>query len=613
MDVELKQQFDEMGVEPADSVLDRCVELAISYSVLDATEFVEQWMAFSLSHLHGEDPGLENLGDFERKVLQLRKDKMGSQAASAPKSKSYASSSSVQDTSSLASYGVMEDDPMLDDYVSESAVDSSSALHTPKAKKDAVRNSNLKGGVLFSPVSYTPQSAKRNPAVGTPTSSSVAGKPGDVVDSFGHPKLLAGSSWQSQMEHTVPVAQKLLHKNAPLTVANLGYMNDLLGDRCDDLHDRVDEIGRGLVERKLGEAAAAECSWYPQDQQALQAAGGLHAVGMIHSEDDGPLDAHSAFLVVIDDDTDEVKDTTLSLNFSRIKSASIFPGQVVLAKGFIPKGKTFVVEEMHTERKLTPATPLKVDRELQFVVAAGPFTDSTDLFYEPLHDLLKYIKEHRPDVLVLTGPFLDADNKMVGELAETFDSFFEKMIAGIMEAVGSHTAVLVVSSQKDAMSHSVYPTPPNTLRRTYPNLHMLPDPSLVDMDGITLGVTSTDVVDHLLSHEFAAGAGERMHRAINHLFHQGSFYPLYPPADEDMAYDSQLALKYAQLRQLPNVLILPGDQRHFIRLVNDCLVINPGRLSDKKGGTFARFLVAPSAPGKAANMFNSVACQVKRI
>jgi len=80
-----------------------------------------------------------------------------------------------------------------------------------------------------------------------------------------------------------------------------------------------------------------------------------------------------------------------------------------------------------------------------------------------------------------------------------------------------------------------------------------------------------------------------------------------------MAYDSQLALKYAQLKQLPNVLILPGDQRHFIRLVNDCLVINPGRLSDKKGGTFARFLVAPSAPGKAANMFNSVACQVKRI
>jgi len=171
MDVELKQQFDEMGVEPADSVLERCVELAISYNIHDATEFVEQWMAFSLSHLHGEDPALENLGEFERKVLQLRKDKMGSKA-SAVKSKPYAPSS-MQDTSSLASYGVMEDDPMIDDYVGESTMDTSSALHTPKAKKDSVRNSNLKGGVLFSPASYTPQSAKKNPAAGTPKMTSV--------------------------------------------------------------------------------------------------------------------------------------------------------------------------------------------------------------------------------------------------------------------------------------------------------------------------------------------------------------------------------------------------------------------------------------------------------
>ncbi|KAH8382494.1 hypothetical protein KR009_003889 [Drosophila setifemur] len=604
MDVEIKQQFDEMGVEPAEAVLDRCVELAISYNVDDATEFVEQWMAFSLSHLHGEDPSTDNLGEFERKVLQLRKDKMKSKAA-AQKPKTYAPA----ETSSLASYGLIEDEPMMDDYMGDSMADSS-AMHTPKGKKGSAHSGALKGGVLFSPASYTPQSAKRNPAGGSATpSNTVAGKPGDIVDSFGHPKLLAGSNWQSQMEHTLPVVQKLLHKDAPLTIANLGYMNDLLSDRCDDLHDRLVDIGRALVERKLGAEAAAEASWYPQDRQTLQALHSLHAVGMIHSEDDGPLDAHSAILSVTDSEDNEL----ISLNFSRIKSASIFPGQVVLAKGFIPKGNSFVVEEMHTERKLTPPNPLKVDRELQFVVASGPFTDSTDLCYEPMHDLLSYLKDHRPDVLVLTGPFLDADHKTVGELAETFDSFFEKMIAGIMEVVGCHTTVLMVSSQKDAMAHSVYPTPPPTLRRTYPNLHLLPDPSMVDLDGITVGITSTDVVDHLLSHEFAANAGERMHRAINHLFHQGSFYPLYPPADEDMAYDSQLALKYAQLRQLPNVLILPGDQRHFIRLVSDCLVINPGRLSDKKGGSFARFLVAPTAPGKAANMFNSVACQVQRI
>ncbi|XP_023168468.2 DNA polymerase alpha subunit B [Drosophila hydei] len=597
MEAELQQQFDEMGIEPSAQVLQKCAELALTYCVNDATEFVEQWMAFSLSHLHGDEPAIDNLGEFERKVLQIKREKVG-----AKKTANYAKSQSTAlESSSLATYGLVEDDPLMDDYVDNSG------SPQPKTPKTRNKQGRLKSGMVFSPASFTPQSAKRTPAADT---TSTNGKPGDIVDTFGHPKLITACTWQSKIEQALPVVQKLLHNDVPLTIANLRYMNDLLYDRCDDLHDRVVDIGQALVDKKLGSIGAAECSWYPQDRHTLDALHVLHAVGMIHSDDDGPLDAHSALLAVLN--TDE---KCLALNFSQIKSASIFPGQVVLAKGFIPRGDTFVVEEIYTDRKLTPPPPLKVDRDVQFVVAAGPYTHSTDLFYDPMHQLLKYLQEHRPDVLLLTGPFLDAEHTLVGELAETFESFFEKMIAGIMEAVGNSTTVVLISSQKDAMTPAVYPTPAPMVRKTYPNLHMLPDPSLVDLDGITLGVSSTDVVDHLLSHEFAANAGERMHRAINHLFNQGSFYPLCPPADENMSYDSQLAQKYAQLKQLPNVLILPSDQRHFIRLVNDCLVINPGRLSDKKGGTFARFLVTPTAPTATsnANMFNSVACQVQRI
>ncbi|EDW82949.1 uncharacterized protein Dwil_GK22573 [Drosophila willistoni] len=616
MDAEIKQQFDEMGVEPTEVVLDKCMELALSYNVNDATEFVEQWMAFSLSHLHGDEPTIENLGEFERKVLQLRRDKVGSRqnnqkSRSSTLSTPTVASASIIDSSSLATYGVKEDESMLGlnyDYSADNGPDS--AMHTPKANKNSARTGSLKSGVLFSPASYTPHSAKR-----TPTSTdTVVGRPGDIVDTFGHPKLISGSSWQAQVEHSVPVTQKMLHKESPLTADNLCYMHDLLSERCNDLYDRFLDIGEGLVEKKLGAEGAAECNWYPQDRHSLEALHMLHAVGMVHSEDDGPLDPHSALLAVLD--ADEPQNSFLTLNFSRIKSASIFPGQVVLLKGFVPKGNTFVVEEIYTERKLTPPLPLKLDRELQFVVAAGPFTHSTDLFYDPLHDLLKYLKDHRPDVLLLTGPFVEAEHKMVAELAEGFDSFFEKMIVGIMEVVGCHTQVLMVSSQRDAMAHSVYPTPPPVMRRIYPNLHLLPDPSIVDLDGITVGVTSTDIVSHLLSHEFALNAGERLHRAINHLFNQGSFYPMCPPGDENMCYDSLLAQKYAQLKQLPNILILPSDQRHFIRLVSDCLVINPGRLANTKGGTFARFLVTPTAPtatAKTVNMFNSAACQVQRI
>ncbi|XP_030370575.1 DNA polymerase alpha subunit B [Scaptodrosophila lebanonensis] len=608
MHAEIKQQFDEIGVDPNTEVLDKCVELALSYNIDDATEFVEQWMAFSLSHLHGDDPTIDNLGEFERKVLQLKRDKGGSKKQASHKNiHTPVASSRALETSALATYGLGADDgddtTMMEEYASEDPTEP----HTPKARnKVRPHTSALKGDVIFSPASYTPksQAAPRTPIVPT------AGRPGDIVETFGNRNLVTNATWQTQLEQTLPIAQKLLHNNSPLTASNFGYMNDLLAEKCESLYDRIVDIGQALALKKLGPKGSADCSWYPRDKYTLQALHLLHTVGMIHSDYDGPLDAHSTLLAVPDAEDPNY----LSLNLSRMKSVSFFPGQVVLATGFIPKGKVFVVEEIHTERKLVPPPPLKLDRELLFVAAAGPFTHGDDLFYEPLHDLLKYLKENRPDVLVLTGPFLDAEHKAVNELAETFESFFDKMIAGIMDVVGSHTTVLLVSSQKDVMAHAVYPTPPLPLRKLYPNLHLLPDPTVVDLDGIMVGVTSTDVVDDLLSYEFAANAGEKMHRVINHLFNQGSFYPICPPPDESMAYDSELAQKYAQLKQMPNVLILPSVQRHFVRLVNDCLVINPGRLSQNDaGGTYARFLITPTPPNSVANMFNSTACQIRRI
>ena len=45
------------------------VDFCQTYDIDDPVEFVEQWMAFTVSHLHGAEPSLENLNDFERKEL----------------------------------------------------------------------------------------------------------------------------------------------------------------------------------------------------------------------------------------------------------------------------------------------------------------------------------------------------------------------------------------------------------------------------------------------------------------------------------------------------------------------------------------------------------------
>lgn len=50
---------------------------------------------------------------------------------------------------------------------------------------------------------------------------------------------------------------------------------------------------------------------------------------------------------------------------------------------------------------------------LSIFVAAGPFTTTDSLVYEPLNDLLGVVRATRPDVVVLVGPFVDAEHPQV--------------------------------------------------------------------------------------------------------------------------------------------------------------------------------------------------------
>lgn len=77
---------------------------------------------------------------------------------------------------------------------------------------------------------------------------------------------------------------------------------------------------------------------------------------------------------------------------------------------------------------------LFLSEPLQIVVAAGPFTVSDNLLYEPLDDLIKYVLEHKPHVLVLIGPIVDATHQEIvdGNTTDPFDVFFEHLIDNFM-------------------------------------------------------------------------------------------------------------------------------------------------------------------------------------
>ena len=75
---------------------------------------------------------------------------------------------------------------------------------------------------------------------------------------------------------------------------------------------------------------------------------------------------------------------------------------------------------------------------------------------------------------------------------------------------------------------------------------------------------------------------------------QGSFYPLYPPSEEMSVDYEQLESKATMHRSLsfshssffirdrsraPHLLLLPSDLSHFVREVENCMVVNPGRVT----------------------------------
>lgn len=61
-------------MRPANGCLALCsarsgLDLCTTHNITDPCEFIEQWMAFSVSHLGGAEPTLENLAELERKEL----------------------------------------------------------------------------------------------------------------------------------------------------------------------------------------------------------------------------------------------------------------------------------------------------------------------------------------------------------------------------------------------------------------------------------------------------------------------------------------------------------------------------------------------------------------
>lgn len=117
------------------------------------------------------------------------------------------------------------------------------------------------------------------------------------------------------------------------------------------------------------------------------------------------------------------------------------------------------------------------------LVAAGPYSFDSDLYFKPLHSVLNVMKRTKPDILFLVGPFqspstmsdattqqgpfLDANHPMLaaGNVEMTIPELFLRRIAApIRDAIRDHhpeVSIAFMPSVRDLVSNSyVYPQAP---------------------------------------------------------------------------------------------------------------------------------------------------------
>lgn len=204
---------------------------------------------------------------------------------------------------------------------------------------------------------------------------------------------------------------------------------------------------------------------------------------------------------------DENKSRIVQLDFSRLKpSVAVFPGEICIIGGNNPRGKIFYVHEIYSERILENCPPPikeQLTEPINLVIASAPFTSEDNLLFEYLEKLMLNCQNNKPDVLILTGAFLPQKSNMIFDVALELDNHFKKMLSGISERMGD-TKTIIVSSLNDINSSAVYPTHPYKLKivRPFPNLYFVPDPCIVDINGVQIALTSTDITQHLADSEY---------------------------------------------------------------------------------------------------------------
>nr|SVE74242.1 EOG090X07VJ [Daphnia barbata] len=572
MEEHLLNEFEEFGLNPNKKVLGKCAELLKKYGITPDT-LVNHWIGYAATKLNEDAPSMENMISFENELSKELS------AKAKIKTEPLSVSPVIHNITTITQ--IAEDDELLVGYGTPARKSSVGAKRT-SGLEGTPQNKRLAGLGQTYPV-HTP-SAFSPSTPGTSSKFSTRNNAGEVVVKY--PAGDTSINWTRSDEKWGPNIQ--LHGTAETKLtAKYNYMFSRLRDKFDILEEQINDLGD-----KVKDKLAIE-DFEPNNKLKSET---FHTVGRICCDATSGSRLNTSSLL-LEGTRNTSSGQSVPLDVSHLKEFSFFPGQVVAVEGSNPTGKKMVVTSVTTP-PINPAfkTDVSLEAPLNVIVACGPFTLSDDLEFAPLLELIHQINTMLPHLVILMGPFLDMKNKKVesGDLDCTYHEQFDIIMRELQSKVSSSVQVCIIPSWRDVHHRVVYPIPPFQQENKAPNFHMLSDPCTLNVNGVFIALTSTDILFQLSKEEISVAphGSDRLGRLVSHLLSQQSFYPLNPPSEE-MSIDLEQAEDYCKLSFAPHLLFVPSDLRHFIKNVSGCVVVNTERaVKGVSGGTYSRLQIS---------------------
>uniref|UniRef100_A0A1I7TMK5 DNA polymerase alpha subunit B n=1 Tax=Caenorhabditis tropicalis TaxID=1561998 RepID=A0A1I7TMK5_9PELO len=335
------------------------------------------------------------------------------------------------------------------------------------------------------------------------------------------------------------------------------------------------------------------------------------------TRENGKFGEHSAALMINDEDG-----TMVRLDLSNVTDdITLFPGQIVAVRGTNETGEELKVDRIFSPLAL-PVRPVETDVTKDIWFACGPYTAMDNCGYEHLCELLDKVVLEKPDVLILTGPFVDRNNSFLSKpsFTITYENLLEDLLVKIKEKlINTKTEVIIQpNAARDLCVPSVFPSPPfqikcRKLDSIKKEIQFVPDPCIlrIGQAGVEIAVTSSEPIQGLSNTEFHKSANQensdRIARLSSHLLTQQILYPLEPTEIPASMGD---ILEVCQLSSTPHIVFAPTKLAPSAKNVNGSVFINSSTLAKGPTGNYVKMSInlqgGELAPGETIADYSNI-------